>query len=296
MEALAYVNGTFCPITEAKVSIQDRGFQFGDSIYEVVATYDGRPFLIDAHMQRMARSAAHIGLAYDFDEHPLEQIIAEGLRRCGIADAVVYIQLTRGVAPRSHAVPDPPVAPTVVMTFTPRPIVSAEDRERGVSVMTVRDDRWARCFIKAVTLLPNVLAKTEAVRQGCYDAIFVSADGEVREATSANVFVVRDGRIAMPPRDESVLHGITQGFIMQCAAAIDVSIEERVVRLEDLQTADEMFLSNTMVEVLPITRIDDHPVGDPRVDDPLLGPVTRRIYEEFLRRAREPIAQPAPRR
>lgn len=288
METLAYLNGTFCPIAEAKVSIQDRGFQFGDSIYEVVVTYEGQTFLLDAHMQRMRRSAAHIGLTYDFDKHPLEPIIAEGLRRCGIADAVVYLQITRGVAPRSHAAPDPPVDPTVVMTFTPRPTVLPEDRAHGVSVMTIRDDRWARCFIKAVTLLPNVLAKTEAVRRGYYDAIFVSAGGEVREATSANVFVVRDGRIAMPPRNESVLHGITQGFIMQCAEAIDIKIAERVIRPEDLRDADEVFLSNTMIEVMPVTRIDDHPVGSAKV-----GPVTKRIYKEFLRQAKEPIAQPA---
>jgi len=283
---LAYLDGTFCPIDQAKVSIQDRGFQFGDSIYEVVVTYDGRPFLLDEHMQRMGRSASHIGLTYDFDKHPLEPIIAEGLRRCGFADAVAYIQITRGVAPRSHAVPDPPVDPTVVMTFTPRPTVSPEDREHGVSVMTIRDDRWARCSIKAVTLLPNVLAKTEAVRRGYYDAIFVSAGGEVREATSANVFVVRDGHIAMPPRNEAVLHGITQGFIMHCAEAIDIKIEERVIHPEDLKNADEVFLSNTMVEVMPVTRIDDHPIGSAKV-----GPVTKRICKEFLRRAREPIAQ-----
>jgi len=288
VETLAYLNGTFCPIAEAKVSIQDRGFQFGDSIYEVVVTYEGQTFLLDAHMQRMRRSAAHIGLTYDFDKHPLEPIIAEGLRRCGIADAVVYLQITRGVAPRSHAAPDPPVDPTVVMTFTPRPTVLPEDREHGVSVMTIRDDRWARCSIKAVTLLPNVLAKTEAVRRGYYDAIFVSPGGEVREATSANVFVVRDGRIAMPPRDEAVLHGITQGFIMQCAEAIDIKIAERVIHPEDLRDADEVFLSNTMVEVMPVTRIDDHPVGSAKV-----GPVTKRIYKEFLRQAKEPIAQPA---
>jgi D-alanine transaminase len=281
MGSLAYLNGMFCPIAEAKVSIEDRGFQFGDSVYEVVVTYDGRPFLLDPHMKRMARSAAQIGLDYDFEDRPLEPIIEEGLRRSGIADAVVYIQLTRGVAPRAHAVPDHPIEPTVVMTFKPRPPVSPENRQRGVSVITVLDDRWARCFIKAVTLLPNVLAKTEAVRRGFYDALFVSPGGEVREATSANVFVVRDRRIAMPPRDESVLHGITQGFIMECAEAIDIPIEERVIRREDLPTADEAFLSNTMVEVMPVTRIDDHPVGDGTV-----GPVTKRVYEEFGRRVR----------
>lgn len=281
MPELAYINGSFCDIADAKVSIEDRGFQFGDSIYEVIVTYDGEPFLLEPHMERMARSAAGIELDYDFERRPLVPIIRAGLKRCGFSDAMVYIQITRGEGPRSHVIPDGTIEPTVVMTFKPRPQVPAEIRERGASVVTVRDDRWARCYIKATTLLPNVLAKTRAVRRGHFDAVFVSREGEVRESTSSNVFVVRSGRIAIPPRNDSVLHGITQSFIMECARAIGIPLEERVVRLDDLRSADEVFLSSTIVEVLPVTRIDDKPVADGAV-----GEVTRRIYEEFLRRAR----------
>jgi len=280
MGELAYVNGIFGPIAEAKVSIEDRGFQFGDSIYEVIVAYGGRLFLLDRHIQRLRCSAAGIALDYDFEGRPLEPIIAEGLRRSELGDALIYIQLTRGAAPRSHVIPAG-LTPTVVMTFKPLLPLPDALRSRGAKVITTLDTRWANCYIKATTLLPNVLAKNDALRRGYDDVIFVTAGGEVRECTAANLFLVTGGRLLIPPRNESILHGVTQGFLIECAEAIGVGVMEEPIPVESLRRADEVFMSGTAAEVLAITSIDDQPAGDGRV-----GPITQRLYDEFRRRTR----------
>lgn len=281
MPELAYVNGTFGPIADATVSIEDRGFQFGDGVYEVIVAYNSRLFLAEPHMQRLRQSAAAIRLDYDFDANPLEPIIAEGLRRSGFSDAMIYIQVTRGVAPRVHEFPET-ITPTVVMTFKPLPTVPDELRERGVRVMTTLDTRWASCFVKAITLLPNVLAKSEALRRGYFDAIFVTETGEVRECTAYNLFIAKDGKLTIPPRTESVLHGVTQAVLLECAEAIGLPVDEKAFDVATLLEADEVFMSGTTVDALGIISIDDQPIGDGRV-----GPITRCLYDEFVKRSRE---------
>ncbi len=278
MGELAYVNGVFGPIAEANVSIEDRGFQFGDGIYEVIVAYGGRLFLVERHMQRLRRSAAGIGLNYDFDGRPLEPIIRDGLRRSELGDALIYIQLTRGAAPRSHTIPAG-LTPTVVMTFKPLLPLPDALRARGAKVITTLDTRWANCYIKATTLLPNVLARNNALQRGYDDVIFVTADGEVRECTAANVFLVKTGDLFFPVRNESILRGVTQGFLIECAQAIGIGVRESTIPVESLRRADEVFMSGTAAEVLAITSIDDRSVGDGRV-----GPITQRLYDEFLRR------------
>ena len=288
MPELAYVNGVFLPIGEATVSIEDRSYQFGDGVYEVIVAYDGRLFLPEKHLQRLRRSADAIGLDYDFDACPLEPTILEGLSRCGYPDAMIYVQLSRGTAPRAHAIPEG-IKPTVVMTFKECPVVPRKLLERGASVLTTPDTRWAKCYVKAVTLLPNVLAKTDAIRRGFDDAVFISESGEVRECTSANIFMVKDARLRFPPRTEAVLHGITQGFLLECAAATGIDVDEQTSGVEWLRNADEVFMSGTGVEVLGITSIDGRPVGDGKV-----GPITRNIHEEFKRRVRGATAAARP--
>jgi D-alanine transaminase len=286
MPELAYVNGTFGPIGEAMVPIEDRGFQFGDAVYEVIVAYGARLFLLERHMRRLRRSAGAISLEYDFDRNPLEPIIEDGLRRSGFEDAMVYLQLTRGVAPRVHAPPEG-LTPTVVMTFKPLPGLPAGLREQGVRVMTTVDTRWSKCYIKATTLLPNVLAKREALRRSYDDAIFVTEKGEVRECTASNIFFAEGGRLRIPPRTEAILHGVTQGFLMECAATIGLSVEENTCDVAALRTADEVFMSGTTVEALGITSIDDQPIADGKV-----GPITKRLYEEFTKRVRRHISSP----
>lgn len=285
MPEVAYVNGEFGPIADAKVSIEDRGFQFGDAVYEVVVAYDGRPFMLDDHLRRLRTSLEAIGMNLDVDALGIDSIIAEGIKRGGFNDTMVYLQISRGAAPRAHAAPTG-LTPTIVMTFKELPSISDDVRGRGISVMTTPDTRWTRCYVKAVTLLPNVLAKTEAVRRGYDDAVFVTADGEVREGTSSNIFIVKAGALVMPPRTEAVLHGITQAFLLECAAGIGLGVDERPLSMEALREADEVFLSNTMCEVLGVTRIDDRPVADGEV-----GPVTKRLHAEFRKRARPPAAE-----
>lgn len=263
------------------VSVEDRGFQFGDGVYEVLVASEHGVFLLEEHLRRLKRSAAAVGIQYDFDRRPLAPIIFEGLKRCGFNPAMIYIQLTRGVAPRHHVAPDL-IEPTLVVTWRRRNLLPEAERASGVKVITTKDIRWDHCFIKAITLLPNVMAKTEAYRRGCFDALFVTEGGEVRESTTANAFVVRGGKVRIPPRNESILHGITQGFVIQCAKNIGVDLQEARIDLEELRTADEVFLSSTTIEVLSVTSIDDRPVADGKP-----GPIAGRLFDEFCRRIPE---------
>ena len=284
MAELAYINGRFCPIADAKVSIEDRGFQFGDGVYEVIVAYEGNVFLLAPHMKRLRRSAAAIGLDYDFDANPLEPIIEKGLKRSRLREAMVYVQITRGVGVRNHVIPEG-LKPTVVMTFRRRRDLPEELRERGAKVMTTLDTRWINCYIKAITLLPNVLARNEALQKGYDDAVFASASGQVRECTASNLFVVYHGNLMIPTRTEYVLHGVTQAFVIECAEVLGISAEERGITIDMMCGADEIFMSGTTVEVLGITEVDGQPVGEGRV-----GPVTQQLYDEFLRRSRAPAS------
>lgn len=280
MKELAYVNGTFGPIEDAMISIEDRGFQFGDGIYEVIVTYDGRPFLMPAHMDRLRRSAEAVDLEIGSIASSLPAIITEGLTLSDAWDSLVYIQITRGVASRNHIYPDD-MQPTVVLTFKQRSAVANELRDTGIRVMTVEENRWANCYVKAITLLPNILAKNEAIRRGFSDALFVTKGGEVRELTAANVFLVVNGEILIPPRTQAILHGVTQGFVIKCAEAIGLQTIERAFDVETMLHADEVFLSSSTTEVLAITQINDGVIADGRP-----GPIARQLYEEFIGRVR----------
>lgn len=278
MPEVAYVHDAFCPLAEARVSVEDRSYQFGDGVYEVIVAYQGRPWLLQPHLARLRRSADAIEVPFDFDARPLEPIIEEGLRRCEFPEAMVYIQISRGVAPRSHLIPES-ITPTLVMTFRRLVRLSDEQRHRGVRIMSTPETRWANCYIKAVTLLPNVLARQEARKRGFDDALFVAPNGEVRECTSSNVFMTRDGKLHFPPRTHAVLHGCTQGFLLECAAASDLPVVEHTITLDALRAADEVFISSTTIDVLGVTQIDDRPVADGRV-----GPITNRLYQTFRER------------
>ncbi|GIK17418.1 MAG: D-alanine aminotransferase [Planctomycetota bacterium] len=275
MQEVAYVNGVFCPMDQAKVSINDRGFQYGDSIYEVIAAYAGRPFQLEAHLDRLRASLEALSIPLDLSTLKIESVIREGLRRCGFEEAMAYIQISRGEAPRSH-IPPADIKPTIVMTFRALPPVPAALRKHGASIMTAPEIRWAKCYIKATTLLPNVLTRMQARAAGFHDAIFVADGGDVREGTSSNVALVRGGRLLFPCRDQSILHGVTLLTVTECAAHLDIPWDERPVNVRELLTADEVFLTSTTEEVLPVTRIDGNPIGDGDV-----GPITRRMMETY---------------
>jgi D-alanine transaminase len=209
---------------------------------------------------------------------PLNPIISEGLDRFGPGNVMIYIQITRGVAPRAHIF-EPGMTPTVVITFRPLPAVADELRRGGVSLMTTPEIRWAKCSIKAITLLPNVLARTEAKTKGFFDALFVTDAGLVSESTAANIFTVSSGVVRMPRRTESILHGVTQSFLLDCAESIGVAVEEADITRDELLVADEVFLSGTLYEVLGVTSVDGKPIGAGTV-----GAATRRLSAAFRQR------------
>jgi len=274
---LAYVNGRFVPLAEACIPIEDRGYLFADGVYEVIVAYDGRPFRMAEHLQRLRRSAAAIRLDFDFDRHGLEPIIAEGIRQAGFRDTMIYLQLTRGVAPRSHAFPhDTPI--TVVAMFRACPTIRPEVRAAGVALITTPEIRWANCHIKSIALLPNVLAKQKALDAGAYDAVFCTDQGEVHECSSSNIFLIKDGVLRTPPKNQWILHGITRQYVLECAERLGMATVEEPVHVDELFAADELFITSTTMEMLAVVRLDGRAIGTGRP-----GPQTEALHAEFRR-------------
>ncbi len=275
MREVAYVNGVFCDLQDAKVSVEDRGFQFADGVYEVIVAPGRRPFRLPQHVQRLRRSTEAIGLSVDYAALNLPAVIHEGLERSGFTDAMIYVQITRGVLPRDHLYPDD-AAPTVVATFKAKPVYDRELRHRGVALETVRDIRWESCWIKSIALLPNVMLKNAARRRGRFDAIILGPDDTVRETTCANVFIISGGVLRTPPADEHILHGVTRDYILECARDLKMPCAETAFKAADLRAADEVFISSTTVDIMPVAGIDDQPVGAGRA-----GELTLRLLERF---------------
>lgn len=278
MPELAYVNGEFLPIDQAVVPVEDRGYQLGDAVYEFIASYAGRMFRMEEHLDRLMRSMQELA----FPTVPRERIRAaleELFTRAGIARAGIYMQLSRGVAPRNQAFPQNPSV-QFVMTIRPVGEVPPAKRAQGIAVITIRDLRWKRCDIKTVQLLPAVLGKQQALDAGADDAIFVSGGGVVREGTSSNIFIVAGGRLVTHPLDERILPGITRAALLEISRESGYAVEERYFRTEELYAADEAFLTGTVTEVLPIVTIDGRTIGGGRP-----GPVTESLFAGLRRKA-----------
>lgn len=278
MSTLAYVNGEFVPLERAVVSVEDRGFLFADGIYEVIRVYRGEPFRLEDHMRRLEASARAIELPLPEPPGRIEAIARELLARNGHREATIYIQVTRGPAPRNHLFPENP-RPTLVLWTREIAGPSPEMVERGVAAITVPDTRWAYCYVKTVGLLPNVLARQQAARQGAYEAIFVR-DGIVTEATSSNVFAVFDGTLYTYPV-ENILPGVTRVVTLELARELGIAWREEGVPAARLPQADEVFLTGTTTEICGVVRIDGQPVADGNV-----GPVTRALQKAFRRLTR----------
>ena len=276
MPIIAYVNGHFSPIEQATISIEDRGFQFGDGVYEVVRTYGGGAFRLHDHLSRLEGSARAVSIPVPLSRTEWEALIREGLQRSQYAECLVYIQLTRGVAPRAHLFPIP-AKPTVVITFREIPETDGALQRQGVPAVTLSDLRWARCSIKSLNLLPNVLAKQQANDAGALEAILVK-DGLVTEGCSSNVCLVRDGNIITPALSDRLLAGVTRSVVLELARKNGILVDEREVPEEELTRADELFLIGTMIEVLPVSTLNGVPVGD-RIP----GTVTQAVREAFHR-------------
>lgn len=277
MPEIAYVNGRFGPLAEAVVSIEDRGYQFADGVYEVVATYGGHPYALEPHLTRLQSNLEALRLPLDIREYGLRAKLMEGLERSGFGETLVYIQVTRGVAPRQHPFPAGPVAPTVVMTFKKlhgRPLALYD---RGVEVISTADLRWKRCDIKSIALLPNILAKQAAAQVGAFEALLVDAAGRVTEGASTSAFCVRAGRLCTAPVGRHILPSITRGILLDLARQLGIPIEEGFCTLDQFKAADEVFIAGTTLEAMPVVQIDDAVIG---AGSP--GPITQQIRAAFL--------------
>lgn len=270
-----YLNGEYLPLEKATVSVEDRGFLFADGIYEVVRYYAGRPFQLQAHIQRLQRSAQGACLPLPRAVAELPTIIARLLAENNLQDTNIYIECTRGTAhPRTHAFPAEPHPTLLVM---PQPIhnLPPEARTRGVSAITAPDLRWQRCDIKSIMLLPNVMAKTQARERGAFEAILVR-DGVVTEGSSTNIFAVFDGTLATHPANHHILGGITRQVVLELAVELGLVVREEPFTAEQIYSAQEVFLTSTTSEVLPITQIDGRAIGNG-----FPGAVTMRLFETF---------------
>ena len=275
MPEIAYVNGEFLPLDRATVHVEDRGFQFADAVYEVVRTYHGQPFAVEEHLGRLFRSLEGIRLEHTFTVDRLRGLIEEAARRAGFAEAVIYLQISRGQAPRHRGFPQKS-DPTLVITVRELHSTAAV-RERGVRVITFPDNRWGRCDIKSVALLANVLAYQAAKQAGADDAVFVEADGTVNESTAGNVFAVVAGEILTPPKGPKILSGVTRDKILQAARAAGLTCREQRVTKSEVAGADEIFLTSTTTEVAPVIEMDGRKIGGGRP-----GPVAARVYARFV--------------
>lgn len=272
---ITYFNNRFLPKEEIRISPDDRGFLFGDGVYEVIRTYHGKLFKIDEHLRRLERSLREVRIA-GVDIETFKEIAEDLLKRNDLIanDATVYIQVTRGVAPRKHSFPDNHTSPTVYLSASPFSS-SRQKSETGVKVILVPDIRWARCDIKSVALLPNVLANQQAEEQGAHEAVFVR-DGAVTEGSHSNFCAVFDGELVTYPKCNYILGGITREVVLNLCRELGITVREFPVLEKDLSHADELFLSGTTTEVLPIVQVDDWPVGDGKP-----GPITRRLQKAF---------------
>lgn len=268
---LANVHGVLMPLEEVKVSVQDRGFLFGDSVYEVLRVYGGRPWLEADHWQRLAQSLASIrieGVDLDRLRRRMHDTIAAG----PFGEAMVYLQVTRGAAPRRHAFPAKatPLEFLYVQEYDDGPTVQA--RRTGVTVITRPDIRWGRCDIKSTNLLANVLVNQEAAEAGAAEAILYLPDGTLSEASHSSFFTVKSGSLQTTPLKANILPGITRKFLIDLARRADIPVLETIVRREELQAVDELFLAGTTSEILPVVAVDGRPIADGKP-----GPVSKHL-------------------
>jgi len=282
MSSIVFVNGSFLPFEEASIPIMDRGFLFADGIYEVSAVLNSRLVDNDAHLARLDRSLDQIRIANPYTAQEWTRLEEELVRRNGLVEGVVYMEVTRGAAERDFAFPKD-AKPTVVMFTQVKNITRAPAAETGVAVVTVEDLRWKRRDIKSVALLAQVLAKQAAAEAGVFEAWMVE-DGHVTEGSSSTAFIItRDGRIVTRPLSNAILPGITRQSVMRLAQEHGLKVEERLFTIEEAHAAAEAFLTSASSFVMPVVEIDGKPVGNGRP-----GALTRRLRQLYLEMAGAP--------
>ncbi len=274
---LANWNGEVLPLDRVLVPALDRGFLFGDAVYEAMRLYSGRVFLASEHFDRLSRSLSELELVVDLDR--LRNRMDETIARSGVSDGLIYLQITRGVAPRrSHSFPVPAISTNELIWVDgyDSPDPNRQRREQGVRVVTYPDLRWARRDIKSTNLLGNCLAAEHARREGAYEAILIDASGAITEGSHTSVFAVRGGKLLTCPTGPEILPGCTRAFLFLLAEKVDIGVELASLLAEELPAVDELFLTGTTTEILGITHVDGKPIGGGRV-----GPITVRLAEMY---------------
>ena len=256
-----FLNGQYMPIEEAKISVLDRGFIFGDGVYEVIPVYSRKAFRLEEHLRRLQHSMDGIKLANPHSDIEWATIINELIARNPDEDQYLYLHITRGVAKRDHAFPNPPVKPTVFVMSNPLLTPPAELLHSGIACITAQDNRWLRCDIKAIALLPNVLLRQMAVDAGCAETILIRDNDFMTEGAASNIFAVQGGKLLAPPKDNLMLPGITYDVVLELAATNGIPHEVRKIAVAELFAADELLLTSSTKEVLAITQLDGKPVG-----------------------------------
>ncbi len=260
MPELAWVNGKLSGLAEAVVPCLDRGNLFGDGVYEVVRVYAGRPFAQERHLRRLKKSLAAVQIEAPLETRELDLQVRDLITRSGIGEAQVYIQITRGAAPRQHAFPRD-ARPSLIL-FVLKVETDFRWRETGCQAISLPDDRWAHCHIKSLNLLPNVLAKEKARSKGAQEALFVAGGGaKVREGSSSNVFALLDGKVVTPPADGHILAGITREIFLELAETAGLPVLEQDLSLAELLEAQEVFFTSTVSEYLPVSELDGKRIG-----------------------------------
>ena len=258
-DSIVYLNGDFVRLADAKVSVLDRGFLFGDGIYEVVPAYNRKPFRMDGHLARLDRSLAALRIDAGWSREQWESLVSELIDRSSLDDCMVYIQVTRGVAKRDHAFPKS-AKPTVFAMVSPFKRPTTAQREQGLTAIGVPDIRWLRCEVKSVSLLGNVLAKQQAVEAGV-DEVIQFRNGYLSEGAACNIWAVKNGVLLAPVRDNLILEGVRFGVLEELAAKLDIPLEFRAVSEHEVEKADELMMTSATKEVLPIVSYNGKPVG-----------------------------------
>lgn len=273
-DPLVYLNGELTPLSEAKIPVLDRGFIFGDGVYDVIPMYARKAFRGKQHLARLFRSLKIIGIPNPHTEEEWMTLIGKVSQAHPADDQLIYIQVTRGVAKRGHAFPAE-VTPTVFIMTNPIVLPSEEARAKGVACVSMEDKRWLRCEIKSVSLLGNVLAAQHAAENSVVEAIQFR-DGFLTEASASNVWIVRDGKLLAPPKDNLILEGIRYGLLEELCAAQGIPFEARRIPREEVFAADEVMLSSASKEVLPVVSIDGKTIGDGKP-----GPLFGKLYAAY---------------
>lgn len=275
--AVYFIDGKFTRQDEVNISIDDRGYYFGDGVYEVIKVYDGELFTADEHIARLFKSAEKINMTMAYNHDEVMKIATTLIEKNQLQNGHIYMQVTRGSSVRQHHFPTPAV-PTVLTAYTMQGERPIKAMEKGVAVKSVEDIRWLRCDIKSLNLLGSVLAKEEAKRDG-FDEAILHREGTVTEGSSTNMFGVKDGVVRTHPVNNFILEGITRQVVLQVCAELNIPVEEKAFTLEEAYRMDEMFYTSTTAEVMPITQIDHTIIGNG-----LRGKLTEKIQEVFTKK------------